>query len=115
MYPNDHPLYPGKPVTIEAMQFKVESLDLPTLAPLTINVPLAFFQGKDHLLDWRQKQPPDIISMTYGYCLTCHKSQGSEWENVTVIDESSAFREQRKKWLYTAVTRASERLFLVQT
>lgn len=44
----------------------------------------------------------------YGYCLTCHKSQGSQWENVLVVDESHVFKQDAKKWLYTAVTRASD-------
>lgn len=42
----------------------------------------------------------------WGYVLTCHKAQGSSWENVTVIDDSQAFRENSKEWLYTALTRA---------
>jgi len=51
----------------------------------------------------------------YGYALTCHKAQGSEWPTVTVIDESYIFREHANKHLYTAITRASERLIVIQT
>ena len=46
----------------------------------------------------------------YGYCITCHKSQGSQFEAVLVIDESAVFREDRWRWLYTAVTRAVSRV-----
>ena len=49
----------------------------------------------------------------YGYALTCHKAQGSEYERVIVIDESSTFREHAARWLYTACTRASQKLVLV--
>src|SRR4029078_11962872 len=35
---------------------------------------------------------------TLGYCLTVHKAQGSEWENVFLVDENSAFREHRSCW-----------------
>lgn len=49
----------------------------------------------------------------YGYALTVHKSQGSEWPSVLVFDESGAFRQDRNKHLYTALTRASERVTLV--
>jgi len=50
---------------------------------------------------------------TFGYVLTCHKSQGSQWTSVLVIDESFCFREQRWQWLYTAITRAAERVVVV--
>jgi len=53
----------------------------------------------------------------YGYAITCHKSQGGEWENV-YLDIPHAFshnaREQEYQWLYTAITRARGQLFIVQ-
>ena len=52
----------------------------------------------------------------YGYCITCHKAQGSEWKCVIVIDERSMYTtdDEYKRWLYTAVTRSSNRLFIVK-
>lgn len=50
----------------------------------------------------------------FGYCLTCHKAQGSEWDTVTVLDESYMFRNNANKWLYTAITRAIQRLIIIQ-
>lgn len=47
----------------------------------------------------------------YGYCITCHKSQGSQWQSVVVIDEG--VWHSRKEWLYTAVTRASHMLVVI--
>ena len=41
---------------------------------------------------------------TYGYVLTCHKAQGSEWDRVIVFDESRFFRADWQSWLYTACT-----------
>lgn len=49
----------------------------------------------------------------YGWCITTHKSQGSQWANTFIMDESWCFREDRWKWLYTAVTRASEKITLI--
>jgi exodeoxyribonuclease-5 len=51
---------------------------------------------------------------TFGYAITCHKSQGSQWGSVLVIDESFVFRHDRHRWLYTAITRAAERVTVVQ-
>lgn len=45
----------------------------------------------------------------YGYAITCHKSQGSEWEKVAVIDEQCDLW-SAERWRYTAVTRASKEL-----
>jgi exodeoxyribonuclease V len=49
----------------------------------------------------------------FGHAITCHKAQGSQWDDVIVHDESSVFGEDSQKWLYTAVTRAANRLTVV--
>lgn len=52
---------------------------------------------------------------TYGYAITCHAAQGSEWERVLAIEEKFPFdREEHSRWLYTAVTRSSSRLVLIK-
>ena len=51
----------------------------------------------------------------YAYAITCHKAQGSEWSNVVVLEEQFPFnREEHTRWLYTACTRASDKLVLVR-
>ena len=50
---------------------------------------------------------------TFGYSLTVHKAQGSQWDNVYLFDESYVFREEAARWLYTGVTRASEQITVV--
>lgn len=55
------------------------------------------------------------MEFTYGYAITVHKSQGSEWDNVCVLEESFPFdKEEHARWLYTAITRASDKLVLVR-
>lgn len=61
----------------------------------------------------RPKVRKGIEEFDFGYVLTVHKAQGSEWDSVTVIDDSRVFRDDRWRWLYTAVTRASEELVLL--
>jgi exodeoxyribonuclease V len=48
----------------------------------------------------------------FGYAITCHKSQGSQWEKVVVISEVLR-PEEHHRWLYTAITRSSDKLVLV--
>lgn len=58
-------------------------------------------------------QPP--MEFTYGYAITGHKAQGSEWDKVLVIEETFPFNaEEHRRWLYTCVTRASEKLVLIK-
>lgn len=52
---------------------------------------------------------------TYGYAITTHRAQGSEWSKVLVIEENFPFnKEEHARWLYTACTRASSKLVLVR-
>jgi exodeoxyribonuclease V len=51
----------------------------------------------------------EIALMDYGYCLTAHKAQGSEWPEVLVLEELSRAWDERR-WRYTVTTRAKERL-----
>ena len=50
----------------------------------------------------------------FGYAITCHKAQGSQWDSVLVVDESLVFGEHRYRWLYTAITRAAQRVTVVK-
>lgn len=54
------------------------------------------------------------IAFEFGYALTCHKTQGSTIPNVLVVNEVSNRSDYGRKWLYTAITRASERVTIVQ-
>lgn len=48
----------------------------------------------------------------YGYCLTVHKAQGSQWDDVLLVNESGSFKQDAARWLYTGVTRAAKSLTL---
>lgn len=81
----------------------------PTL-PVTVHK--SFFVGEVPVPDWRVLKGTQQFD--YGYCLTGHKSQGSQWDSVTILDESWCFKEDRWKWLYTCVTRAANRVTLIR-
>jgi exodeoxyribonuclease V len=71
-----------------------------------------FFDGTDSILDakakWKLRD-----QFGFGYALTVHKAQGSQWGDVLVYDESEIAREDKARWLYTAATRAATKLTLV--
>lgn len=63
--------------------------------------------GRQHLDKW-----------DFGYGLTCHTAQGSEFESVVIFEPSKGFanwlgRQSYSRWLYTAITRAKRNLLLV--
>jgi exodeoxyribonuclease V len=69
----------------------------------------AHFLGRE--LDWTERR--NAQEFDYGYALTVHKAQGSQWDNVLILDE---WRQAgtRRQWLYTAVTRAAENVTVVK-
>ncbi len=82
-----------------------------SMKPTHVSVRQEFFLGTDGSLEW-----PDLRrtnQFTYGYALTVHKSQGSQWPDVVIFDESRSFPDCRANHLYTALTRASERVTVV--
>lgn len=95
----------------QKVMMRVESLDEPNTTPVDIEVPDPFFLGTEKDMDWRERRRAD--EFTFGWALTCHKSQGSQWDNVIVFDEGRAFREDAAKWTYTAITRAAEKVTVV--
>lgn len=70
-----------------------------------------------HYFDEEQGDPEwsgdEFVFFDFGYAITCHKSQGSQWPRVMVINESRVFRHDADRWLYTAVTRASSMVTVV--
>lgn len=89
-------------------RFTVKSEDDPRLKHVNVKVLDGYFSGTDSDYDWRIKKKFD--EFTYGYAITCHKSQGSQWDNIMLFDESPVFRDMAINWLYTGITRASNRV-----
>lgn len=77
-----------------------------------IKVLKAAFEDPDADLPWQMKRRYDDFD--YGYALTTHKAQGSQWDNVYLFNESYAFREHSSRWLYTAITRAADQITIVR-
>lgn len=58
----------------------------------------------------------NALRVKFGYAITCHKAQGSEWNNVFVKCKThqSQLSSDYFRWLYTAITRTTKNLFLLE-
>ncbi|MDR3341076.1 MAG: AAA family ATPase [Candidatus Symbiothrix sp.] len=77
----------------------------------------ADISGKREKMKQMKENPYfNVLQVKYAYAITCHKAQGGQWKNV-FLDLSYVPREYLGidfyRWLYTAFTRASDQLFLV--
>ncbi len=79
--------------------------------PGELIVPQEFFLGTEKDLQWFQRKHVD--EMCFGYALTVHKAQGSQWDNVMLFDESGVFRDTARNHVYTGLTRAAERVTII--
>jgi ATP-dependent exoDNAse (exonuclease V) alpha subunit len=58
----------------------------------------------------------NALQVKFAYALTCHKAQGGQWQAVFVDHgylKEDMITPEFTRWLYTAVTRSSEELYLV--
>lgn len=60
----------------------------------------------------RWEHEDDVQEFEYSYAITVHKAQGSQWDNVLLFDQKDRFPtwsdRDRRRWLYTGITRAAE-------
>jgi exodeoxyribonuclease-5 len=74
-------------------------------------------KGKKHKSDAIREDPYfNALQIKFAYAVTCHKAQGGQWKHVYIdqgfVTEDRTDREYYR-WLYTAITRATEKVFLV--
>lgn len=63
------------------------------------------------------QQQKKLVSVDYGYAITCHKAQGSQYNDVLFLDEGFGRWTQDNTYyrhLYTAITRAAENLIILE-
>ena len=58
-------------------------------------------------------EPADLLDVEHAYCLTVHRSQGSEWPGVIVLVSSNSGPMLTRNLLYTALTRARRAAVLI--
>ena len=74
------------------------------------------YKGADAKKKIKENKYLNALQVKFSYSITCHKSQGGQWENVFV--DLGYFKKEMLdlsflRWLYTAITRASKKLYLI--
>jgi len=80
--------------------------------PRLVLVHKAYFLGEDDKLS--KEVAKGSSAFDFGYALTVHKSQGSQWDKVYLFDESRIFGRNAMNHLYTAITRAAKTITIVR-
>lgn len=123
-------------------EVKVKMVDYPSMKPfetvlmldtLDINSPSLPYEDSNRLYQQVMQDYQDITSkykkflkvkgnkyfnalqVKFSYAVTCHKSQGGQWDTVFVEQPylPNGIDKEYLRWLYTAVTRAKEKLYLI--
>ena len=106
-------------IHLETLQCESPSLSRTRMKELFFEV------EKDYFYEKNKKKRYDLIlddpyfnalQVKFGYAVTCHKSQGGQWEHVFIdigyLPEDAVVSEYIR-WLYTALTRARSKAFLI--
>jgi len=71
---------------------------------------------RDRMMKLREDVLYNALQIKYAYAVTCHKAQGGQWQHV-YIDQGYMREDMLSsdyfRWLYTALTRATEKVYLV--
>lgn len=93
------------------VNLRIRPEDYPDAEPILVPAHREHFDGDPEQIGyWDRRSAQEF---TFGYALTVHKAQGSQWGRVLLIDEWD-HRATRQRWLYTAITRAQEAVTVVR-
>ncbi len=77
-----------------------------------------FWRSKtpDYFMGLDEKRQMNVDLFDFGYAISVHKSQGSEWGRVIMFDERNSYQtdDDYSRWLYTGITRAREKLIIIE-
>ncbi|MFI3239246.1 MAG: AAA family ATPase [Bacteroidales bacterium] len=74
---------------------------------------------RDRLKQLKQDPYYNALQIKYSYAITCHKAQGGQWRNIFIdmgyITEEALLSVDFHRWLYTAITRATTHVYLINS
>lgn len=92
-----------------------EYLDIPADYNFFINNEKTLTGRQEFLLRKKKDLPEPPYDVTYGYSITVHRAQGSEWNKVLIQEEYfPSDSNTHARWLYSAITRAAKKCVIVR-
>jgi len=116
--------YPDEPELECKLLLDTIMSETPALSPeagkrlyMEVSADYAHISGRQTRLDAVKKDPFfNALQVKFAYAVTCHKAQGGQWESVFVEQgylTDAMINTDFLRWLYTALTRATKKLYLV--
>ena len=102
-------------VMLDTIKLETSSLPYEEYQKLYLEISKEY-KGADAKKKIKENKYLNALQVKFSYSITCHKSQGGQWENVFV--DLGYFKKEMLdlsflRWLYTAITRASKKLYLI--
>ncbi len=115
-YPEELPFYTV--ILLDTLKITTASLSYEETNRLYKNIKEDYVDEKSRfkqLLKVKGNKFFNALQVKYAYAITCHKSQGGQWENVFVEKPYLPDGQNKEylRWLYTAVTRSTKNLYLI--
>ena len=112
-FPDNIPILDAELITDNGDSFTVNPINIDYTALTTGNKILT--PRQEYALYKSEFKGLGPIEFNYGYAITCHRAQGSQWDKVLVFEERFPFdKTEHARWLYTACTRPAQKLLLVR-
>jgi exodeoxyribonuclease-5 len=99
-----------EPLDEDRMLVSIEDPTAEYPSPVAVVAHRGYVEGRE--VHWGEIR--DAQCFDYAYAVTAHKAQGDQWPSVCVVDESYCFPGEERRWLYTAITRASDTVTIVR-
>ena len=112
-------IYDGGPIPYLYTSIELDDGDEFTMVPIdytTLKTGDSLLSNKQiYLLNKNDNLPDAPFDFAYAYAITCHKAQGSSWPRVLVFEEwFPNTSDDHRRWLYTAITRAEDKLVVIK-
>ena len=103
---------------LDTLEIKTASLPFEEVNKLYKNIIEDYVDEKSkfkRLTKVKENKFFNALQVKYSYAITCHKSQGGQWENVFIEKPylPNGLNKEYLRWLYTAITRATKNLYLM--
>lgn len=88
--------------------------EIPPIKVRALRAHFDSYDDKEAIKNVKRWEYADANEFEFGYAITVHKAQGSQWDNVLLWDDGFLGWKpiERKQWFYTGITRAAQNIII---